>query len=103
MNTIILVYVTTPSSEVAQSIAQHLLNKKLIACANIHASTSMYWWENAIQSAQESIIIAKTFEHHFEEVTKEVLSIHPYKIPCIFKLSAEAIEPFKEWMLKEIK
>ncbi len=47
---IILVYSTTPSLDTAQSISRHLLEKKLIACANIHESTSMFWWENRIRA-----------------------------------------------------
>ncbi len=103
MNTILLVYITTPSPEIAESIARHLLERKLIACANIHVSTSMYWWENSIQSAQEAIIIAKSFEHFFAELEKEVISIHPYKVPCILKITAQAAEPFTRWMQETIK
>ncbi len=103
MNTMLLVYITTPSPESAASIAHHLLEKKLIACANIHVSTSMYWWDSAIQTSQEAIIIAKSFEHFFAELEKEVISIHPYKVPCILKITAQATEPFTTWMQETIK
>lgn len=102
MNDIILVYITTPSAETAKIIAQNLLEAKLIACANIHKSTSLYWWEDKITSAEEHIIIAKTREEHYEKVTKNVTEQHPYTIPCILKIQAQANENFSTWIEKQI-
>ncbi len=98
-----LVYITTPSDQVAEKIAEDLLEKKLIACANLHRSTSIYIWEGKREKAQEVIIIAKTSDALFDQIVKEVSALHPYKLPCIIKITADAHGPFKAWVQSQLK
>jgi periplasmic divalent cation tolerance protein len=89
-------YITNPSKEEAKRIAKHLLDKRIIACANIFPIESMYWWEGKIIEGSEYVLIAKTSianSHALEEV---VTSIHPYKVPCIIRLPASANAVFSE-------
>jgi periplasmic divalent cation tolerance protein len=43
-------YITNPSKEEAKRIAKHLLDKRIIACANIFPIESMYWWDGKDQN-----------------------------------------------------
>ena len=94
MNNIIIVYITCPTQEKAQEIALHLLEKQLIACANIVPIQSMFKWEGAQVQEPEVLLITKTLEHNYDVIKQEVKKIHPYEIPCIIKISAEANEQY---------
>lgn len=79
-----IVKCTTASKEDSINIAKHLLEKKLIACANIIPSiTSLYEWEGKFNQNEESIILMKSKEHHFEEIENEIKKVHKYEIPEI--------------------
>lgn len=102
MSEIIMVYITMPTEDKAKEIARALLEKHLIACATILPGNSMYWWEGAIQDDQELIMFTKTTEDKFEILKQEVAKIHPYKIPCILKIIANANAPYSQWVLAEV-
>ena len=98
MNTIVLLYTPCPSQAEAQKIAQHLLEHKLIACAQIVPITSMYWWEGKIANDNEYVLIAKTLENVAEKASHEIENIHPYDIPCVMKLAASVNQKYLAWM-----
>lgn len=101
---LIFIYMTNPSVEEARKIAKHLLEKKLIGCANIYANvTSLYPWEGKIADEKECILIAKTTADKWETVKKEVEGIHSYSIPCIIKIPVTANETYAEWLKSEIE
>lgn len=99
----ILVYITCKDEEEAVKISKHLLNKKLIACSNMHPIRSMYWWNGKIQDNKEFVIIAKTKEKNYEKIKEEVSKLHSYDVPCILKLNAEANESYDKWVDEEVK
>ncbi len=102
MNDLIIVYITNPSMEKAQSVAHHLLEKRLIACANIVQSNSLYRWEGKIAKETEALLIAKTLATHYENIKQEVIAIHPYTVSCIVKIPIEANESYVEFVQKEV-
>ena len=82
-------------------ISKDLLEKRLIACVNIHPIESMHWWKGKIREENEVVIIAKTVDKNYSEVKKEVKKIHSYSAPCILKINAEANEEYDKWIEKE--
>jgi len=59
----ILVFMTTATKREEQKIAQNLLGKRLIACANIYGPVeSHFWWQNKIEKAGE--FLAPRFSPH---------------------------------------
>ena len=49
-----------------------MLEKRVIACANIIKEIhSKYWWNGKIESADETLIFVKTQEKHIDSVIKE--------------------------------
>lgn len=97
----ILIYVTFPSKENAKEIIYLLLEKKLIACANLFPIESIYNWKGNREENQEIVALLKTQEKLFEKVKEEITKIHPYQIPCILKISVEANSLFASWINKE--
>ena len=98
-----LIYITCKDEDEAVKISKRLLNKKLIACSNIHPIRSMYWWDNKIQDEKEFVLIAKTKEKNYENIKEEVIKIHSYEVPCILKIDAEANESYNKWVNAEVK
>ena len=96
-----LIYITCKDKEEAKKISKHLLEKRLIACANIFPIESMYWWKGKIEEVNEHVIIAKGLD--FEKIKQEVRKIHSYDVPAILKIDAEANEEYMDWVKKEVK
>ena len=98
------VYIPCKDKKEATHIADQLLQKKLIACANIFPSTSMYVWKEKLKTAEEFIILAKTLEEKYPALEKEVLAIHSYKCPCISAWKIDnANSTYETWVKKMVK
>lgn len=81
----------------------HLLKKRLIACANISPIDSLYWWKNKITDEREFVVVAKTLESKFRKAKTEIEKIHSYSVPCIIKIPARANEKYFRWLKAEVK
>lgn len=97
----ILIYVTYPNMDEADKLANHLLDKKLIACSNSFPMSSSSCWTGKIAKVDEIISILKTKKENWENVKSEIKKIHSYKIPCIMKIDVESNEEYEEWVNKE--
>ena len=100
---IILIYITHRNLREAKKVVEVLLKKKLIACANFFPIESMYWWKGTISGSEEIVSVVKTKKVNWAKIKKEVGKIHPYKIPCIVKIEAEANEAYAKWVGKEVR
>lgn len=96
-----VIYLTHPNETEANKIVSILLEKKLIACSVSIPAKSSYIWEWAVASEDEVITILKTRKWNFEKVKNAILEIHPYSIPCIIKIDAEANKEYEDWVNKE--
>ncbi len=99
----ILIYVTHENEEQAKKITTHLLQKKLIACANFFPINSVYWWKGKIEHSPEIVTILKTKKENWDKVKSEIEQIHPYETPCIMKITVEANKEYEQWISKETK
>ncbi len=90
-----LLYVPVKDDEEARKIAKHLLEKKLIACANFFPGKSMYLWENEIKEDTETFMIIKPLK---EEAKQEIEKLHSYDVPCILELPTKANKKYQEWI-----
>ena len=95
-----LIMVTASSREEAEKIATTLLERRLIACANILGPvSSRFWWQGKIDSAEEYIIFMKTKRELFDQVADNVKQLHSYEVPEIIALSiVEGSKPYLEWI-----
>ena len=101
MDNSIFIYVTAPPAE-AKNIALHLLQKKLIACANLFPIHSLYQWEGKIKDEPECVLILKTTAAHFLKVKREIMCLHPYKVPCIAKLNVKVNATYARWIQQQL-
>jgi periplasmic divalent cation tolerance protein len=103
MGDVFFIYVTNPSKEEAERIAKHLLEKRLIACANIFPIDSMYWWEGRIAHEKEHVFIAKTLVGKADAVESEIKKMHSYKVPCIARIPVKTNADYFTWLRDEVK
>lgn len=102
-NNIAILYVPTASLQEAENVVQHLLHKRLIACAQIMPATSFYWWQGAINQSPEQIIIAKTIPEKADLVTEQIKKIHSYTTPCIATFVANVNSDYYQWVIHELE
>lgn len=98
----ILLYTTIGTEEDARKISTRLLEKKLIACANIFPIKCIYRWQEKITDEREVAMIIKTTEENVIMAKKEIEKIHPYDVPCILELPATANAAYARWITEQV-
>jgi periplasmic divalent cation tolerance protein len=96
----IIVLVTAASKQEAEKIANHLVNDKLIACANIVGPVkSLYRWSGNIEHSDEWLTIMKTRQNLFERLTEVVKTLHSYEVPEILALPiVKGSKDYLDWV-----
>ena len=79
----ISVYVTCSSMAEAKKIVQHLLDNKLIACANMFPIESMFRWKGKLVDEREVAMLCKAKKENFSRIESAVKKLHSYDVPCI--------------------
>ncbi len=100
---IITIYVTFPSKKSARRISKSLLKDKLIACANIHEGSSMFYWNDKIQEEDETFVFFKSDNSKWKKLKKAIEKLHPYDTPCIAKFDITTNKNFGEWVQETLK
>lgn len=98
------VYIPCKDKKEAAHIAAKLLDQKLIACANIFPSTSIYVWKGKKEEFSEFIIFAKTVSEKFSSIQKEVRKLHSYDCPCITAWKIDFVDAdYEKWVRESLK
>lgn len=101
----IVLFITASNSEEAHKIAKVLLNQRKVACVNIVPRvSSLFWWQDKLDSAQESLLIVKTKTSLLPEIINLVKGVHSYEVPEIIALPiVGGNQDYLEWLDKEVK
>ena len=96
----VVVLITAGSEEEVHNIAELLVKSKKAACVNIMPGMdSLFWWEGKIESARESLLLAKTKASLFPEIVELVKRTHSYEVPEIIALPIVAgSEDYLKWL-----
>ena len=96
----IVIFVTAKDAAEAQRISRGLLEKKLIACANIVSSVnSFFWWEGKIDQSAEALVIMKSQKRCFPKIVSAVKKIHSYSVPEIIALPiVDGSRDYLDWI-----
>jgi periplasmic divalent cation tolerance protein len=99
-NTFIEIHWTCAALEEARQIVRKLLEKRLIACANIipHVE-SHYLWEGKLEQADEVKAILKTRGAHFPAVREMIEKECSYDVPEVTQVMIDAANPsYLHWL-----
>jgi uncharacterized protein involved in tolerance to divalent cations len=100
----IIIYLTCVNEGEAKRITDSLLDKKLVACAKKIPIESTFWWEGKKDKADEVLVMFETVEEKFEEIEKEVVSLHSYDTPMLFALSVvKTTRSVEKWLGEVLK
>lgn len=83
----VVVVMTAATLDEATRIAEVLVAKRLAACVQILPQmTSIYVWQGEMQRESEHLLMAKSTRAKFDELEREVRTIHSYETPEIIAL-----------------
>ena len=101
----IVLFITTADAEEAQRIAGVLVKERKAACVNIVPRvSSFFWWQDKVDSAQESLLIVKSRASVLNQIVNLVKEHHSYDVPEIIALPIIGGNPdYLEWIGKEVK
>ena len=91
---------TCGNLEEARQIARELVCKRLVACASIIPWVeSVFFWNNQLDTAQETKVVFKTKAHRFEEVKTFILNHAQYEVPEILMTPIlKGHQEYLEWV-----
>ena len=99
----LIIFTTVDSREKAGELAKALLEERLAACISYWEVSSKYWWNSAIEEAQEYVLKIKTVEEVKERLVERLRALHPYEVPEIVIVKAEAEGEYGKWLRNEVR
>lgn len=96
----LVILTTTPNQEEADRLAHAIVQTKLAACVQIlPPMTSVYFWESKVQTEPEHLLLIKTLEEKFDELSAFIKEHHSYEVPEIVAIEAEKVsESYLNWI-----
>lgn len=77
-----LVLTTCPDAQLANRLAQVLVQERLAACVNVlPAMQSVYRWRGQVESASEQLLIIKIRADDYAAVEQRIRALHTYELP----------------------
>jgi periplasmic divalent cation tolerance protein len=99
----LLVITTITDIDKAKLLARQIVEEQLAACCNIvPAVTSIYRWKDELCEDQECLVVMKTTETRYTELSKFILQQHPYETPELIALPiTESTQEYLSWVIKQ--
>lgn len=102
---LVLVYTTFPDLDTAKRIAAALLERRLVACANLlPGMVAVFRWEGKADAEEEVAGILKTAPDRVEALRAALVELHPYDVPAFAALAAaDTTAAFGDWVHAETR
>ena len=95
----IVVFTTVAKLEDARHMARSLVERKLVACAQISQIESFYQWDGRVQDDKEYRLLLKTTNDRYQAVEQAIMQLHPYELPAIHAIAiAQISRPYADWI-----
>lgn len=97
---IVFIYTTAPSLEVARQVSRAVVEARLAACANmLPGMEAVYEWDGALQQEAEVAVLFKTRATCVAAAMEMIAEKHPYDTPAITAFAAaDAAPDFADWI-----
>ena len=101
----VIIFITAKDKAEAQKISTHLVEKRLIACANVIAGIqSLFWWEGKVDRAKEVLLVLKTKRTKFKAIVAAVKKLHSYSVPEVIAFPiVEGNKDYLKWIDESVK
>jgi len=101
----IVVFITAPNAEEAQTIARTLLKRRRAACVNIVPGVhSQFWWKDKLDSAEECLLVVKTKSSLLPDIVKSVKKLNSNSVPEVIAMPIIGGNPdYLEWLDNEVQ
>lgn len=101
---ITVVLTSVGTEQQAVEISEELITRRLATCINIvPCLRSIYRWKGKVCEDTEYLLLIKTPERLFEEVSAAIREYHSYELPEILALPVHAAETnFHSWVLEMV-
>lgn len=97
---LVQVITALPSEAAAMDLVRVLLEQRVIACAQVIPSRSLFWWQGKIQEVPEWVCLLKGSD--FSAIEKALRAKHPYEIPEIVQLTVDrSNSDYASWLTRE--
>ena len=99
----LLVITTLPDAETARALAGRLVERHLVACANILAPCqSLYHWKGRLEEAEEVPLLMKTSAARYPALEEAIRDYHPYELPEIVAVRIDkGLPAYLAWVAEE--
>ncbi len=103
-DTALLVLISCPP-DAADSLAAALVEARLAACVNVLPGLrSVYRWQDAVERADESLLIAKTTAARYAALEAGVRQRHPYELPEVVAVDiAAGLPAYLQWLATAVR
>ena len=99
MDKYIIVTTLCDKEEIANTITNELLRKKLIAGSQASKVHSRYWWNNKLEECDEYRLEFRTKESKFSIIKDEIMKLHNYEVAEIsYSEIDNANQEFLNWI-----
>lgn len=101
MSSLLVVLSTVPDAETGLTIARHLVEARLVACAQLlPAMTSVYIWQETVQQETEHLLIFKVPSTGYAQLEIALRQLHPYEVPEIIAIEATQVaDSYLAWAM----
>ncbi|MFW9853861.1 MAG: divalent-cation tolerance protein CutA [Candidatus Thorarchaeota archaeon] len=97
------VYTTVATIEDATNIGRTLVERNLVACANLIPQVkSIFRWHGQIEEEEEIILWCKTRTELVDQIRTTLLDIHPYDLPALAVYPIQSgSKNYLQWIMDE--
>ena len=101
MSRILLVRTTFGDPDEAARIARLMIDDRLAACASLAPTRSIYRWQGAIETDDETVVLFKTTQDRGATLMAAIGGLHSYELPVIEAWTAEVDPAVAAWIEAE--
>lgn len=105
MEEIIQIVTTVDDRGVIENIGRDLVEKKLVACAQILGPIqSIYRWKGNVEDTNEWLLLMKSKASLYPAIEVEIRRQHPYELPEIIVTNIDkGLAGYMDWVAGETK
>ena len=101
----LLVTCACPDAATADRIARELVEARIAACVQVLPGLrSVYRWEGVVETANEVLLVAKTWDDRLGALIEAVRASHPYALAEIMAVPAVGgLAAYLDWVRDETR